>query len=83
VFDDGNDYELFLSEVCDRLHLRVNAVHIQTRLSDYPSQIPLDRIQELGFDGFLMSVIQAPTNVLVALCDQFKIHLQASAFLYF
>ena len=78
VFEDGADYEFFLTTCSDSMGLRVNAIHIiKSRPEEYlPFLLREDIVERLHFDCYLRDIISAPDIVIAALCDQFKIHLQ-------
>ena len=77
VFEDSEDYDIFLTVIADTQKLQVNAIQVQGGgdLSQYVPQEPLEKLRKYGFEHYFLDVVQAPSHVLAALCDNFKVHL--------
>ncbi|KAJ1654571.1 Structural maintenance of chromosomes protein 5 [Dispira simplex] len=75
VCQTEGDYHRFTAEVNDRMGLKVNVVVFpRKQLSQYKPPLPVDQVQELGFDQYALDMVDGPAAVLVALCELDKLH---------
>ncbi|KAK3096507.1 hypothetical protein FSP39_000824 [Pinctada imbricata] len=75
VFENSNDYRLFMNEICDKQKLRVNAVKVpQTPLSAFKARHPISHYSEHGFHSYLKEFINCADGVMRYLCAQYNLH---------
>ncbi|KAI7964296.1 hypothetical protein MJO29_004723 [Puccinia striiformis f. sp. tritici] len=75
IFTDPQDYEL-MAEVCnDRHKLRVNLACMKAgdTLSNYQPPMPLEALRQLGFDDYVINLINGPDEVLAYICNQTRV----------
>ncbi|KAI8451764.1 hypothetical protein BY996DRAFT_6432043 [Phakopsora pachyrhizi] len=72
-----DDYELMASELNDTLKLRVNIACLAAgdSLSNYPPPVSLDEIKRLGFDDYVINLVDGPDQVLAFICQQNRLNL--------
>ncbi|KNE98950.1 hypothetical protein PSTG_07794 [Puccinia striiformis f. sp. tritici PST-78] len=76
IFTDPQDYEL-MAEVCnDRHKLRVNLACMKAgdTLSNYQPPMPLEALRQLGFDDYVINLINGPDEVLAYICNQTRVN---------
>ncbi|XP_069545003.1 structural maintenance of chromosomes protein 5 [Brachyistius frenatus] len=74
VFQRKDDMEQFMTEVRDRLNLRVNS--ISAPLESCSKKQPLKNIEslrDLGFFTYLREIFDAPDEVMSYLCQQYRV----------
>lgn len=75
VAQTPEDYTTFTDECIDRLKLRINAVQLShLTINDFRSPKSSEEIQQMGFDGWAIDLIDAPEPIMVALADQCRLH---------
>uniref|UniRef100_A0AAQ4S892 Structural maintenance of chromosomes protein 5 n=1 Tax=Gasterosteus aculeatus aculeatus TaxID=481459 RepID=A0AAQ4S892_GASAC len=72
VFQKKDDMERFMTEVRDKLNLKVNSISAP---EDSCSRRPPSRnIERFGFFTYLREMFDAPDEVMSYLCHQYKVH---------
>ncbi|OXU28125.1 hypothetical protein TSAR_002632 [Trichomalopsis sarcophagae] len=75
VCEDKNDMNLLLRYLRDQQKLRINAVHSDpNRVVNYEPSIPLQNIQQYGFEHYLVSLIDAPQTILSYLVKMYGLN---------
>lgn len=75
VCQTREDYDLFGSEVIDKLKMRVTvAENEKLSLEKFKPEVPRDQLQALGFEGYIIDMIEGPEEVLKHLCKQSHLH---------
>ncbi|KAA1076205.1 Structural maintenance of chromosomes protein 5 [Puccinia graminis f. sp. tritici] len=77
IFTDPHDYELMAERCNDHEKLRVNLACMRAgdSLSNYQHPIPLDRLKQLGFDDYIINLINGPDEVLAHICNQSRLNM--------
>lgn len=75
VCEDKNDMNLLLKYLRDQQKLRINAVHSDpNRVVNHQPSIPLQNIQQYGFEHYLVSLIDAPQTILNYLVKMYTLN---------
>ncbi|RKP11061.1 hypothetical protein THASP1DRAFT_27160 [Thamnocephalis sphaerospora] len=74
VCTNKSDYNLFARELIDKQRLRVSVVCFSKSLDNFQSPVSKEELAEWGLEAFLIETVEAPDAVLVALCEQNKLH---------
>ncbi|KAM3617031.1 uncharacterized protein V6R79_001296 [Siganus canaliculatus] len=75
VFQRKQDMEKFMSEVRDRMNLRVNAISApEESVSRKPPSKSIESLRRFGFYTYLREMFDAPDEVMSYLCQQYKVH---------
>ncbi|KAI8871311.1 P-loop containing nucleoside triphosphate hydrolase protein [Ramicandelaber brevisporus] len=73
-----NDYRTFTHHVIDTRKWRVNVTESSGKslnsIRNAPEMIPVETIRQLGFDGYLIDMFEAPEVVKVYLCESNFLH---------
>ncbi|NXP56133.1 SMC5 protein, partial [Heliornis fulica] len=75
LFENKEDMELFLMEMCDRQQLRVNAVcaPAESCAESLPTR-PIEELRKYGFFSYLRELFDVPRPVMSYLCSQYHVH---------
>ncbi|XP_077438004.1 structural maintenance of chromosomes protein 5 [Vanacampus margaritifer] len=75
VFQKKDDMDLFLTEVREKLKLRINAIiaPAETCSRATPSR-HIESLRRFGFYTYLRETFDAPDEVMSYLCHQYKVH---------
>ncbi|XP_011620162.2 structural maintenance of chromosomes protein 5 isoform X1 [Takifugu rubripes] len=75
VFQRKEDMEIFMSEVRDKMNLKVNSISApeQSRSKAQPSQ-NIEDLRRFGFFTYLREMFDAPDEVMSYLCQQYNVH---------
>ncbi|TWW56589.1 structural maintenance of chromosomes protein 5 [Takifugu flavidus] len=75
VFQRKEDMEIFMSEVRDKMNLKVNSISApeQSRSNAQPSQ-NIEDLRRFGFFTYLREMFDAPDEVMSYLCQQYNVH---------
>ncbi|XP_033109453.1 structural maintenance of chromosomes protein 5-like [Anneissia japonica] len=73
VCEDADDHRLFMSEVRDKLKLRISAVSIEP-MPPFQPQYSIERLRQWGFEYYLTDLFDGPNAVISYLCKQYRIH---------
>lgn len=73
---DPQDYELLATECNDRQKLRVNIASMTPGdlLTNYPPPFPDHELRSMGFDAFVLDLVEGPDQVLAHLCQLSRLH---------
>lgn len=75
VCEDKQDMNLLMKHLRDQQRLKINAVHSDPNKEVcMSSEIPLSQIKSLGFEHYLISLIDAPTAILKYLVSMYRIN---------
>lgn len=76
IFTDPHDYDLMAQECNDKAQLRVNLACMRPGdcRSNYPSPLSHDSLKTMGFDDFVIDLINGPDEVLTHICSQSRLH---------
>lgn len=65
-----------MSEIREGINLRVDLVCAPNKsLPEFQPPYPLGKIRELGFETYLLDIIDAPEPVLAYMCENFRVHM--------
>ncbi|CAL1606066.1 unnamed protein product [Knipowitschia caucasica] len=75
VFQRKDDMEKFMTEVRDRMNLRVNSISApaESRSQQKPSR-NIESLKRFGFFSYLRELFDAPEEVMSYLCEQYRVH---------
>ncbi|XP_053281365.1 structural maintenance of chromosomes protein 5 [Pleuronectes platessa] len=75
VFQRKDDMEMFMTEVRDKLNLKVNSISAPEKsyANDQPS-LRIESLRRFGFYSYLREMFDAPDEVMSFLCHQYKVH---------
>jgi chromosome segregation ATPase len=69
------DLHLFMTEVHDKMKLKVNGVTAPERsLATFSPELPVEQLRSFGFKRMLLDYIDAPEPVLKYLCGRYYVH---------
>lgn len=75
VFQRKDDMEKFMTEVRDRLNLRVNSISApEDSCSNKPPSKNIESLKRFGFFSYLREMFDAPEEVMSYLCHQYRVH---------
>ncbi|PLW22445.1 hypothetical protein PCASD_07790 [Puccinia coronata f. sp. avenae] len=77
IFTDPHDYEL-MADVCndqDQLRVNLSCMRPGDCLSNYQPPMPLNALKKMGFDDYIINLINGPDEVLAHLCNQSRLHM--------
>ncbi|KAM3872303.1 structural maintenance of chromosomes protein 5-like [Diretmus argenteus] len=75
VFQRKDDREKFMTEVRDKLNLKVNSVSApEVSCSNRAPSRPIGSLERFGFYSYLREMFDAPEEVMSYLCSQYKVH---------
>ncbi|TNN63960.1 Structural maintenance of chromosomes protein 5 [Liparis tanakae] len=75
VFQRKDDMEKFMSEVRDKMNLKVNSISAPEDLcSRRPPSRNIESLRRFGFFTYLREMFDAPDEVMSYLCHQYKVH---------
>ncbi|SPO27738.1 related to SMC5 - Structural maintenance of chromosomes, required for cell viability [Ustilago trichophora] len=75
VCQTREDYDLFSSAVIDKMKLRVTVAEVEgITLENMKPDVPREQLAALGFDAYIIDLIDGPEDVLVHLCRQSHLH---------
>ncbi|KAI4823837.1 hypothetical protein KUCAC02_012392 [Chaenocephalus aceratus] len=75
VFQRKGDMEKFMTEVRDKMNLRVNAISApEVSCSNKQSSRNIESLKHFGFFAYLREMFDAPDEVMSYLCQQYKVH---------
>ncbi|KAI8853369.1 hypothetical protein BC829DRAFT_413866 [Chytridium lagenaria] len=73
VVQSRNDYKMLTGQIFDVMRKRCNVVLLNER-SEYHPPIPREELRSMGFDGYMIDFVQAPREILDALCQLTGLH---------
>ncbi|XP_040913547.1 structural maintenance of chromosomes protein 5 [Toxotes jaculatrix] len=75
VFQKKDDMEKFMTEVRDRMNLKVNSISapVESCSQKEPSR-NIESLRRFGFYSYLREMFDAPDEVMSYLCHQYKVH---------
>ncbi|XP_056154984.1 structural maintenance of chromosomes protein 5 [Lampris incognitus] len=75
VFQRQDDREKFMTEVRDRMSLKVNSIlaPVESCSNRLPSR-PIESLRRFGFFSYLRELFDAPDEVMSYLCHQYRVH---------
>uniref|UniRef100_A0A7N6BZZ1 Structural maintenance of chromosomes protein 5 n=1 Tax=Anabas testudineus TaxID=64144 RepID=A0A7N6BZZ1_ANATE len=75
VFQRKDDMERFMTEVRDRMNLKVNSIAApEESCSRRPPSRTIESMRRFGFYTYLRETFDAPDEVMSYLCHQYKVH---------
>uniref|UniRef100_A0A671YR27 Structural maintenance of chromosomes protein 5 n=1 Tax=Sparus aurata TaxID=8175 RepID=A0A671YR27_SPAAU len=75
VFQKKDDMERFMTEVRDKLNLKVNSISApEESCSKRAPSRNIESIRRFGFFTYLREMFDAPDEVMSYLCQQYKVH---------
>lgn len=75
VFQRKDDMEKFMTEVRDRMNLRVNSISApEESCSKKPPSRNIESLKRFGFFSYLREMFDAPEEVMSYLCHQYRVH---------
>ncbi|KAM9343488.1 structural maintenance of chromosomes protein 5 isoform 2-T2 [Pholidichthys leucotaenia] len=75
VFQRKDDMEKFMTEVRDKMNLKVNAISApEESCSKKPPSRNIESLRRFGFFSYLREMFDAPEEVMSYLCHQYKVH---------
>ncbi|KAJ1022424.1 hypothetical protein NDA16_003413 [Ustilago loliicola] len=75
VCQTREDYDLFTRELIDRQKFRVTVAEVEgITLESMRPDVPRDQLAALGFEAYIIDMIEGPEDVLVHLCRQSHLH---------
>ncbi|MEQ2303414.1 Structural maintenance of chromosomes protein 5 [Ameca splendens] len=75
VFQRKNDMEKFMTEVRDKMNLKVNSISApEESCSHRPPSRNIESLRRFGFFTYLREMFDAPDEVMSYLCFQYKVH---------
>uniref|UniRef100_H3DCC8 Structural maintenance of chromosomes protein 5 n=1 Tax=Tetraodon nigroviridis TaxID=99883 RepID=H3DCC8_TETNG len=75
VFQRKDDMETFMSEVRDKMNLKVNSISAPEKsCSKEEASRNIEHLRRFGFFMYLREMFDAPDEVMSYLCHQYKVH---------
>ena len=75
VCQTREDYDLFTRELVDKAKLRLTVAEVEgIKLSSMKPDVPREELAALGFEAYIIDMIDGPEDVLVHLCRQSHLH---------
>nr|WJN25110.1 structural maintenance of chromosome protein [Pseudozyma flocculosa] len=75
VCQTREDYDLFTRELVDKAKLRLTVAEVEgIKLESMRPDVPREELAALGFDAYIIDMIDGPEDVLVHLCRQSHLH---------
>lgn len=75
TFQRKQDMEKFMSEVRDKMNLKVNTISApEESVSRKPPSKSIESLRRFGFYTYLREMFDAPDEVMSYLCQQYKVH---------
>ncbi|XP_034445618.1 structural maintenance of chromosomes protein 5 [Hippoglossus hippoglossus] len=75
VFQRRDDMETFMTEVRDKLNLKVNSISAPDKsCSNEQPSLRIESLRRFGFYSYLREMFDAPDEVMSFLCHQYKVH---------
>ncbi|KAM4611009.1 structural maintenance of chromosomes protein 5 [Polymixia lowei] len=75
VFQRKDEMEKFMSEVRDKLNLKVNSIFApEESCSNRSPSRPIEALRRFGFFSYLREMFDAPDEVMSYLCHQYRVH---------
>uniref|UniRef100_A0A8C7ZG07 Structural maintenance of chromosomes protein 5 n=1 Tax=Oryzias sinensis TaxID=183150 RepID=A0A8C7ZG07_9TELE len=75
VFQRKDDMEKFMTEVRDKMNLKVNSISApEESCSKRPPSRNIESLRRFGFFSYLREMFDAPDDVMSYLCHQYKVH---------
>ncbi|CBQ73825.1 related to SMC5-Structural maintenance of chromosomes, required for cell viability [Sporisorium reilianum SRZ2] len=75
VCQTREDYDLFTRELVDKMKLRLTVAEVEgITLESMRPDVPREQLAELGFEAYIIDMIEGPEDVLVHLCRQSHLH---------
>ncbi|XP_078111017.1 structural maintenance of chromosomes protein 5 [Sander vitreus] len=75
VFQRKDDMERFMTEVRDKMNLKVNSISAPVEsCSRRPPSRSIEALRRFGFFTYLREMFDAPDEVMSYLCHQYKVH---------
>uniref|UniRef100_A0A665U925 Structural maintenance of chromosomes protein 5 n=1 Tax=Echeneis naucrates TaxID=173247 RepID=A0A665U925_ECHNA len=75
VFQKKDDMEKFMTEVRDKMNLKVNSISApEESCSRRPPSRNIESMRRFGFFTYLREMFDAPDEVMSYLCHQYKVH---------
>nr|XP_019945077.1 PREDICTED: structural maintenance of chromosomes protein 5 [Paralichthys olivaceus] len=75
VFQRKDDMEKFMTEVRDKLNLKVNSISApEESCSKKKPSLSIESLRRFGFYSYLREMFDAPDEVMSFLCNQYKVH---------
>uniref|UniRef100_A0A7N8XNN3 Structural maintenance of chromosomes protein 5 n=1 Tax=Mastacembelus armatus TaxID=205130 RepID=A0A7N8XNN3_9TELE len=75
VFQRKDDMEKFMTEVRDKMNLKVNSISApEESCSKRPPSRNIESLRRFGFFTYLREMFDAPDEVMSYLCHQYKVH---------
>nr|XP_020475714.1 structural maintenance of chromosomes protein 5 [Monopterus albus] len=75
VFQRKDDMEKFMTEVRDRMNLKVNCISApEDSWSKKPPSRHIESLRRFGFFTYLRELFDAPDEVMSYLCHQYRVH---------
>ncbi|XP_063435345.1 structural maintenance of chromosomes protein 5-like [Mytilus trossulus] len=75
VFENSNDYNLFMNTMRDEQGLKVNALKVpQKPVSEYVPTKSIENYRRYGFQSYLKDYISCPDGIMRYLCAQYRVH---------
>ncbi|TKY84500.1 hypothetical protein EX895_006401 [Sporisorium graminicola] len=75
VCQTREDYDLLTRELVDKMKLRLTVAEVEgITLENMRPDVPREQLAELGFEAYIIDMIEGPEDVLVHLCRQSHLH---------
>nr|WJN25114.1 structural maintenance of chromosome protein [Sporisorium sorghi] len=75
VCQTREDYDLFTRELVDKAKLRLTVAEVEgITLESMKPDVPREQLAALGFEAYIIDMIEGPEDVLVHLCRQSHLH---------
>ncbi|CDS01233.1 hypothetical protein, partial [Sporisorium scitamineum] len=75
VCQTREDYDLFTRELVDGMKLRLTVAEVEgITLESMQPDVPREQLAALGFEAYIIDMIEGPKDVLVHLCRQSHLH---------
>ncbi|RVE70456.1 hypothetical protein OJAV_G00064840 [Oryzias javanicus] len=75
VFQRKDDMQKFMTEVRDKMNLKVNSISApEESCSKRPPSRNIESLRRFGFFSYLREMFDAPDEVMSYLCQQYKVH---------
>lgn len=75
VCQTREDYDLFSHELIDKMKMRITVAEVEgITLDSMKPDVPREQLAALGFDCYMIDMIDGPEDVLVHLCRQSHLH---------
>ncbi|XP_029291265.1 LOW QUALITY PROTEIN: structural maintenance of chromosomes protein 5 [Cottoperca gobio] len=75
VFQRKDDMEMFMTEVRDKMNLKVNSISApEESCSERLPSRKIESLRRFGFFTYLREMFDAPDEVMSYLCHQYKVH---------